>query len=72
MDRNCRSDAESTGSEGMAYFFRFKESNGDWCDKLTDGEMTLRLKEDCTLHVNVKNEKYEIDESVESMQRPRN
>lgn len=62
-NRNCTSDAVSAGSKDNVFYFRFNRGHGGWCDKLTDGEMTLQVKNDRTLHLRVKHKN--IDESVE-------
>jgi hypothetical protein len=61
-DRHCTSNAVSAGSEGGLFYFRFNRGHGGWCDRLTDGEMTLQFKADGKLELRVKH--MDIDESV--------
>jgi hypothetical protein len=62
--RRCQLEAESAGSEGNLHHFRFKESNGGFCDKLFNGAMSLKVNPDGTLTLRVWCTDKGIDESV--------
>lgn len=64
-DRNCSSEAVAAGSDEKGFHFRFKGSDGGWCDRLINGKMSLEAKDSGTLELKVQNTSGTIRESVE-------
>ncbi len=62
--RNCSSEAVSAGSKGDVLFFRFIRSDGGWCDRLTNGQMSLELQGGDTLKLDVENPSGTLHEST--------
>ncbi len=64
-DRNCSLEAVGAGSDEKTFYFRFKDSDGGWCDRLINGKMSLEIKDRNSLDLDVQNASGSVNESVE-------
>ncbi len=66
-DRSCFLKAVDSGCEKDTFYFRFKESDGGWCDRLINGSMSIKVKNRANTNIllDVFNSSSTVHESVE-------